>query len=149
MKFYAWVTMLSESAVDLLLSGLVLRGYTVGPLSKSQEMFSRQEGQAAYHVAMNLERVKAEGSREEDPTNQTVLRDIRRVLNDRHLLYYSVIVSAPTSCTWDTGNIDLRDAPTKKKAKKVSKEKDKSKDEGGTDAWDHLDKDALGEDPKV
>jgi hypothetical protein len=119
--YYVWATLLSDRAASELASGLVRKGFHVGPLAANNAL-------TIVGVASTLCALKAETDTvpEKLPENETsqewVIARVREVLDHSENTYLSIIVSeVGGSCTWQGSNISKKkeDPPPKKEAPTV------------------------------
>jgi len=100
-SYFVWVTAMVREYEDLIISGLVKKGYTVGPASKDHIPTSGTAGYASFVIALKVE------PSETDTDASKVHEVVCNVLKEKKLLYYSVLVSTPADCCWRAGNIQL------------------------------------------
>ena len=100
-SYYVWITAMVREYEDLIISGLVKKGWTVGPASKDHIPTSGSAGYASCVVALKVEPLETE-------TDASKVHEVVcNVLKEKKLLYYSVLVSTPADCCWRAGNIQL------------------------------------------
>jgi hypothetical protein len=90
-----------ESYQNDIVAGLVKKGYHVGPAAEDNSLTLHNKGNASTLIAIKVT------SSDEGLTASKVNEDVRSVLTENSFLYYSVIVSACTSCCWMSSNITL------------------------------------------
>ena len=112
---YAWVVLLTEGAVDIVTSGFARRGYKVGPLASSKELFSKPKGGNPSSLTLSLLLETPENEQEVSKTNS----DLEEILSERKLSYFFRMVSSPANCSWNSGNITLPDKPKTERKKKA------------------------------
>jgi hypothetical protein len=102
MDFYVWATLTTDLSADRLVSGLVRKGYTTGPLAASGEL--SWSGELSSLVALKLTPVK-------DPAKDpalSVMKDVVKVLEELKATRHSLIVlHVGGTCTWRGSNIVL------------------------------------------
>ena len=100
-QYVAWVTCMLSDYEDHILAGMVKKGYQVSPAAQSGQITLGNQGSAAVVVCFRID------SSKEDIQVTDVSKDLMDLLNEKKFLYYSVIVSALTSSTWNTSNINI------------------------------------------
>jgi len=107
MDFNIWVTLTTEASVDLLISGLVRKGYVVGPLASDNSLFIK--GDLSTLISLKLTKKLDD----KDPL-KIVMKDITSVLIDADRTFHSTVVAASGgSFTWRGSNIKLPQVPVK------------------------------------
>lgn len=121
--FYVWASLLSERAVNNFVTGMVRRGFEVGPLARSDELTQVSE-------VSSLCAVKAEADHipEPLPTDQNapqwVLAQMVSVLEATKEQWFSLVVShVGGTCTWRGPNITLPKDPKPKTPEPVGEDK--------------------------
>ena len=103
---YLWVTLLSPQTVDVLVTGLVRKGWHVGPLASSKELTC----DCPLSVLVSLRVEGVEVSKDEKP-QQIVLKAAKEVL--KNYIYLSIISHCSDGeSTWNGGNIKAPETPT-------------------------------------
>lgn len=106
--YYVWVVLLTEESADIITSGLIQKGYEVGPLSSTRSPVTKSEGTgtpASVTLALKLEPPARSYSR----TN--VLANLRDILSKKAVNYFFCLVSENTGTAWDEGNIFFPEKP--------------------------------------
>lgn len=98
--YYCWITALLPSYQDGIISGLVNRGYMVGPAAKDGKVVTSVENNPAALFALSVYRA------EETDVNK-IYEDVVGVLSDMKARYYSVIISHSYEATWVGANFSL------------------------------------------
>jgi hypothetical protein len=101
-EFYVLAPMMSVQAVKDLTAALVTKGYTVGPLSSDEELYSAKEGNLV--VIGQLRVTRSVPGDEKDP-RQFVHREIKDTIKDLGYKYYMLFVGEVAMCTWEVGNM--------------------------------------------
>jgi len=95
------VTVLKPSVEDVLVAGLVKKGYQVGPLCMDKTTTTSCEGCSL--VALSVEGVLPKGKKLDC---SVLLNQVQRMLRDHS--YFSVItMGSEGAATWMVGNIEL------------------------------------------
>lgn len=121
MKFYLWITLLTELSVDLLVSGLVKKGFNVGPLSMDKNLCVKNYGSCM--VALDLEfELKKTGS---DAVIE-VMGKVKDVLTESSILWLSHVISENrnVACSWNVGNITESLPDRKTDLERINSDKD-------------------------
>lgn len=117
MACYLWVVLLSPQVADVLVMGLVRKGWTVGALAADHAI--SRECAVSSLVALQVSGVETKNSEKSIPV--IVVDEAREILKEFH--YLSIIASEATShCCWIKGNIKTADAsdPRKTALEKVA-----------------------------
>lgn len=107
MTYVAIITMMFTSYEDTLIAGLAKKNYTLSVGSKNGKFSISSASRAgvicSIILTLNMENYDAE----------KVLKDVTDVLDNKKLLYYSIVVLEHTNadCRWQLGNIKLPEEP--------------------------------------
>jgi hypothetical protein len=131
MVFYVWVSVVSDRAVDRLVSGLVRRGMKVGPLATTGAIC--ETGEASAFAALWVDVTPpAAPTTTNDARTSWLVDQTREVLNDNRDSYYSILcLTGATTCTWLGPNIKI--------PKKDAKEAETAKETREPTALDRMD----------
>lgn len=99
--YYVWITALSSTYQDAIISRLVQRGYMVGPASKDGKVSLVTEGCPAALIALSVYK------QEEEVDVKKIYEDIYAILKEIPAKYYSVVVSLSHEATWIGANFTL------------------------------------------
>jgi len=100
--YYCWITALLPAYQDLIVAGLVKKGYMVGPAAKDGKVSISTENSAATLIALSI--YKADG---EETSANKIYEDVLVVLKEIKAYYYSVIISHSYEATWAGSNFSL------------------------------------------
>jgi hypothetical protein len=98
--FYVWATLLTSATAHRLTSGLVEKGYSVGPLASSRRLCV--EGEASVFAALKVD------SGLDTVDQSLMIREVKEVLSGIGSVWHSLVVfEVGGSCTWEGSNIKL------------------------------------------
>ena len=101
-EYYVLAPVMSVQAVKDLTAALVVKGYTVGPLSSDEELYSVKDGNLVVIGQLRVTRSVPEG--EKDPRH-FVHSEIKNTIKDLGYKYYMLWVGEVSMCTWEVGNM--------------------------------------------
>lgn len=104
-NFVAWVTCMFRSYEDLIVSGMLKKGYTVGVIAADGKLTHGADTKPAVVTTFKIE-TKDHAKKASD-----IHTDLLAVLAERKVLHYSVIVSAQVDACWSVSNIELPQPP--------------------------------------
>lgn len=87
-NFVAFVTCMFKDYEDLIVAGMLKKGYTVGTVASDGKLTHGGEGHPAVITTFKIE------TRDETKKATDVFKDLIAVLAEKKVLYYSVVVSA-------------------------------------------------------
>lgn len=100
-NFVAWVTCMFRDYEDLIVAGMLKKGYTVGVVAADGKLTHGGDTKPAVVTTFKIE------TRDETKKASDIHTDLQAVLAEKKVLYYSVIVCAQVDACWGTSNIDL------------------------------------------
>ena len=103
-SFSVWLTVLTESYADLIISGLVRKGYSVSTLDNNGEVSVDKHSTTSALIALKVSSVS------EKIMSADIHVDIINILDDIKAYYHSVIVTPYVDCVWCGSNILLNKA---------------------------------------
>ena len=103
--FYVWLTCPADAKFDDILSTLLKRGYTVGPLGRSLSL--SYVDKPATIIALSLYRVPRGEPEEKEYTPAGIHDEIMNVVKVVKAKVYSIVVCESTGCTWNVGNMSV------------------------------------------
>lgn len=99
--YYLVIPLLSESVVDRIISVMVKRGYSVGPLASSRKAYHTTKNNIVTLLALNVAKYV-----NEDDSIRVIYDDIVDVLNVVKAKYLSIWLSDPVSnAQFQVGNV--------------------------------------------
>jgi hypothetical protein len=99
--YYIFITALISSYEDMIIAALVKNGFMVSSLSEDNEVTM---GGGDYISAIIALRIDIE----DEVKPAIVLSDeIEKVLKDLNIVYYSLIVTESTDCSWNVSDIKI------------------------------------------
>jgi hypothetical protein len=97
---FVWITAMFRDYEDLIIAGVVKKGFSVGPAAKDNKVTSGAANAASVVIALKVDSSTI--------IDSAKLHDeITSVLKENKMLYYSVLVSSPADCCWNGSNIVL------------------------------------------
>lgn len=104
-RHYAIIPLMIASSMDRVISVLVKRGYTVGPLASSKKVYATQDGNCVTILALDLRKTIPDDGEE---SRNVILDDIKDVLNVTNTRYYMITVGELNGLfTWTVGNVTV------------------------------------------
>ena len=103
--FYVWLTSPAEEKFDDIVSTLLKRGYTVGPLGRS--LCLSYVDKPAHIVALSLYRQPRGEPEEKEYTPAGIHDEVMNVVKVVKAKVYSIVVSESAGCTWNVGNMSV------------------------------------------
>ena len=100
--FFVFITALIPSYENMIIAGLVKKGYQVGPASLTNEVTSGGQDTVSAVIALRID------SEEETIELQVV---IQQLLEELKVIYYSLLVTVATDCCWNASGLQLPKAP--------------------------------------
>lgn len=100
-NFVAWVTCMFRDYEDLIVAGMLKKGYTVGTVASDGKLTHGDESRPAVITTFKIE------TRDETKKATDVFKDLLAVLQEKKVLFYSVVVSAYVDASWIASNIEL------------------------------------------
>jgi hypothetical protein len=101
--YYIFITAMLESYQDQIISGMVKKGYMIGPASKDGKIaIATKYKSPSVLLVLSVYRNK-------DYAGDKIYADIVLILTDIKAYYYSVIVSESADSIWGGSNIILPD----------------------------------------
>ncbi len=105
-QFYVWITCMLAEYEDAIIAGMVKKGYHVSTAAADGQVTLFNKDNPSALICIKVE------SKNEEITASEISDDVRNFLSEKKFLYYSVIVSACTSCCWSSTNIVLPPKPS-------------------------------------
>lgn len=100
-NFVAFVTCMFKDYEDLIVAGMLKKGYTVGVVASDGKLTHGDETRPAVITTFKVE------TRDEAKKATDIFKDLIAVLAEKKVLYYSVVVSAYVDSSWIASNIEL------------------------------------------
>lgn len=100
-EFVAWVTCLIKEYEDSIVTGMVLKGYQIGAAAIDGKLSTYKEGTPSVVVAFTIK------TRDENKQAKDIYKDLVDVLEEKKILYYSIVITAHVDSTWNSSNIVL------------------------------------------
>lgn len=100
-QFVAWVTCMLKDYEDIIIGGMVKKGYVVSVAATNGEVTSGSKDNPAVVVSLRIDCPK------EETKAADVHKDLLEVLTEKSFYYYSVVVSALSDSCWVGSNIAL------------------------------------------
>lgn len=100
-----WITAMLQSYEDIILAGMIKKGYTVSAASFNSTVFDHDSNRPSYLIAFRADYLH------EEVTAAKVHSDLLVVLREIKVLYYSVCVSALAESCYVGTNIVLPTPP--------------------------------------
>ena len=101
-SFSVWLTVLTASYADMIIAGLVKKGYTVSSLASDGEISVDKISTTSALIALKISSVS------EKVISSDIHADVISVLDDIKAYYHSVIVTPYVNCIWSGSNILLK-----------------------------------------
>lgn len=101
--FFVFITALIPQYEDMIIAGLVKKGYQVCPASLTNEVTSGGQDSVSAVIALRID------SEARDSTELHVV--IQQLLLDLKIVYYSLMVTVATDCCWNASGLSFPKAP--------------------------------------
>lgn len=97
--FFVFITALIPSYDNMIIAGLVKKGYQVCPASSSNEVTCGGKDSISAIIALRID------STEKDATELHTV--VHQLLVDLKIVYYSLLVTVATDCCWHASGLQL------------------------------------------
>jgi len=115
-QFYVWLTTPSSEFANELVASLVKRGFCVGPLGR--RFVITFVDQPADVIAMIIAREPKDEEEETSYTCSGIHDEVMNVLKVIKGRIYSIVVSEGSMCSWNTGNMSIKQLEKEAEEKK-------------------------------
>lgn len=97
--YYAWITALTDVYDNLIISGMVKKGYIIGPAATDNQVVAQIKNSSAAVISLRVESC-------EKKTSKDIHDDLMIILNENKMYFHSIIIAngAQDSC-WTSSNI--------------------------------------------
>jgi hypothetical protein len=118
--YYVWLVAQKDEFAEALVAKMVRRGFTVGPLGR--QLITKHDDNPACVVAMSVHRTPRNEQERKEYTAMGVHQEVTDVVKFIKGKFWGIVVSAAADCTWNTGNVSLKQEEDAKSiaAKKVN-----------------------------
>src|SRR5512143_1016525 len=93
-QFVAWVTCMFREYEDVIVAGMVKKGYVVSVVAVDGQLTSGHESRPAVVTTFRVDSTK------EETMAKDIHADLLAVLHDKKVLFYSVVVAAYVDACW-------------------------------------------------
>lgn len=108
-NYYVLIPMMTVGRVKELISALVAKGYTIGPLSSDEKVFETRPENLVTIAQFNV--VRSIPSSEKIPIN-FVHDEIKKCMTDLNMKYFMLWVGEPSATIcWGLGNVIQESVP--------------------------------------
>lgn len=97
--YYVFITALISSYEDMIIAGLVKAGFQVSSLAEDNTATIGDDDSISAMIALRIDTEMAGAI--------VVIDEVERVLKDLKIVYYSLVVTESTDCSWDISPIKL------------------------------------------
>lgn len=104
--YYVYVTALIPTYEDMIIAGLVKKGYRVGPLAETNEVTVTTPDSICAIIALRLDVNDDEGDTIVHSAAE-LHEKIEAALQELKIFYYSLIVTESADCCWNISNIRI------------------------------------------
>lgn len=97
--YYVFITALISSYEDMIIAGLVKAGFQVSSLSEDNTATISDDDSISVMIALRID-TEIEGA-------VAIIDEVEKVLKDLKIVYYSLVVTESTDCSWNISPIKL------------------------------------------
>jgi len=97
--YYVFITALISSYEDMIIAGLVKAGFQVSSLAEDSTVTIGDDDSISVMIALRID-TEIVGA-------VVVIDEVEKVLKDLKIVYYSLVVTESTDCSWDVSSIKL------------------------------------------
>lgn len=105
--FYVWLIAAKDEFAEQLVSKMVRRGFTIGPLGR--QLILRHDDNPACVVAISVYRIPRNDAERKEMTAIGVHNEVTDVIKHIKGKFWGIVVSEQCGCTWNVGNMSLED----------------------------------------
>lgn len=104
--YYVYITALITSYEEMIIAGLVKKGYRVGPLADSNEVTVATPNSVCAVIALRVDTNDDEGATDIHSSFE-LHEKVEAFLLELKIFYYSLVVTEVADCCWNISNIEI------------------------------------------
>lgn len=117
--YYVYITALIPSYEEMIIAGLVKKGYRVGPLADSNKVTVAAPNSVCAIIALRVDTNDDEGDTSVHSSFE-MHEKVEAFLLELKIFYYSLIVTEMADCCWNISNIEIPKALLPPPVKKLN-----------------------------
>lgn len=102
--YYVYITALIPSYEEMIIAGLVKKGYRVGPLADSNEVTVATPDSVCALIALRIDTTDDEGATDIHSAFE-LHEKVEAFLLESKIFYYSLIITEAADCCWNISNV--------------------------------------------